>query len=113
MWSRLPSRAPTSSSARHPGTRSSKLAYADLLKHGVIRGHDRLPAPILVDLNTLENSIRPDLGALALTVEAAAEIGVKLSRATVGRQIDLSRLTDEELKQLRRLVEKAEGHRAT
>ena len=58
-----------------------KQAYADLLDNGVVRGRERSPAPILADLNTLENSIRRDLAALALTVEAAAEVGVKLSRA--------------------------------
>jgi hypothetical protein len=87
-----------------------KQAYADLVEHDVVRGRDRSPAPILADLNTPENSIRRDLAALALTVEAAAEVGVKLSRASkTGRQIDVSRLTDDELDLLRRLVDKAEG----
>ena len=84
-------------------------AYADLLDNGVVRGRERSPAPILADLNTLENSIRRDLAALALTVEAAAEVGVKLSRArTRRRRIDLSRLTDQELAELGRLVGNAE-----
>lgn len=83
-----------------------KRAYADLIDNGIVRGSNRLPAPILRDLETLENSIRRDLQALGLTVESAAAIGVNLARSRAA-ELDFDRLTAGEREQLSRLVAKA------
>jgi hypothetical protein len=59
----------------------ARRAYADLAEHGLVRGPDRQPAPILRYLGTLERTIQRDLEGLGLTPRAAAELGLDLVRA--------------------------------
>ncbi len=59
----------------------ARRAYADLAEHGLLRGDDRQPAPILRYLGTLERTIQRDLEGLGLTPRAWAELGLDLTRA--------------------------------
>ncbi len=57
-----------------------KRAYADLIANGVVRRNGKA-TPILRDLETLENSIRRDLKALALTLEDRRTVGIEAAQA--------------------------------
>jgi hypothetical protein len=62
---------------------------------------------LLRDLATLERSLLTNLKALALTPQAAADLGLTWAR-TEALRFDPDRLTEDEQAQLDRLIEKAE-----
>jgi hypothetical protein len=62
---------------------------------------------LLRDLSTLERSLLANLKALALTPQAAADLGLTWAR-TEALRYDPDRLTDEEQAELDRLIAKAE-----
>jgi hypothetical protein len=62
---------------------------------------------LLRDLATLERSLLANLKALALTPQAAADLGLTWARTTALR-FDPDRLTDDERAELDRLIQKSE-----
>jgi hypothetical protein len=64
---------------------------------------------LLRDLATLERSLLAGLRALALTPQAAADLGLTWARTSAldEREFDPSRLSDAELRQMRKLLDKA------
>jgi hypothetical protein len=86
-----------------------KRAYADLIANGVVRRNGKA-APILRDLETLENSIRRDLEALALTPQAAADLGLTLAKTRSADRFNLEALDPEERASLERLLTKARSN---
>jgi hypothetical protein len=58
----------------------ARRAYADLAEHGLLRGEERLPAPILRYLGTLERTLQRDMAELGLTPRSMTELGLDMAR---------------------------------
>jgi hypothetical protein len=86
-----------------------RKAYADLEANGVVRARGKA-ASILRDLSTLERSILESLRALALTPQAAADLGLTLKRVhEADRDVDLDKLNDAQRRKLAELLAIATG----
>jgi hypothetical protein len=86
-----------------------RRAYADLQANGVVRARGKA-ASILRDLSTLERAILESLRALALTPQAAADLGLTLKSVhEADRDVDLDKLNDAQRRKLAELLAIATG----